>query len=85
MAKYYFTYGLEDQPFVGGWTEVEAPTQEAAEIAFRVFHPDKTPGLLNCCWVYDEERFKSTAMFSDGNFGYRCRELIQLTRMEATQ
>ena len=24
MAKFYFTYGLEGQPFVGGWTEIEA-------------------------------------------------------------
>ena len=22
--KYYFTYGTDGQPFVGGWTEVEA-------------------------------------------------------------
>lgn len=23
MAKFYFTYGTEGQPFVGGWTEKE--------------------------------------------------------------
>lgn len=25
MAKFYFTYGTDGQPFFGGWTEVEAP------------------------------------------------------------
>lgn len=84
MAKYYFTYGSEGHPFVGGWTEVEALDANTATAAFRVFHPDKIPGLLNCCYMYDEELFKRTTMFSDGNFGHRCRELIQLTRTEVS-
>lgn len=24
MARYFFTYGTDGQPFVGGWTEVDA-------------------------------------------------------------
>ena len=28
--KYYFTYGTDGQPFVGGWTEVEAPNVNLA-------------------------------------------------------
>lgn len=82
MPKFYFTYGTEGQPFVGGWTEVEAPTVKAATIAFRAFHPDKTPGLLNCSDVYTQELFERTEMFREGNFGHRCRELIQLARTE---
>lgn len=30
MARFYFTYGTDGQPFVGGWTEVEAPNYGAA-------------------------------------------------------
>ncbi|MDE6591029.1 MAG: hypothetical protein K2K53_11960 [Oscillospiraceae bacterium] len=79
MAEFYFTYGSEGQPFVGGWTLVEAPDIHAACAAFRAFHPDKTPGLLNCADVYDEQQFKATSMYGPkGNFGYRCHETIAL-------
>lgn len=48
MPKFYFTYGTEGQPFVGGWTEVDAPDDHTACDVFRAYHPDKTDGLLNC-------------------------------------
>lgn len=78
MARFFFTYGICCQPFIGGWTEVEAPDVDAACAAFRAYHPDKTEGLLNCAGIYSEERFKSTEMFRCGNFGYRCHETIIL-------
>lgn len=84
MAKFYFTYGTEGQPFVGGWTEIEAPNVNVACAAFRVYHPDKIEGLLNCSSVYTEEQFKSTEMFATGTFGFRCHETITLRR-EAAQ
>ena len=68
------------QPFVGGWTEVDAPDGHAACAAFRAYHPDKTEGLLNCSSVYDEAHFKLTEMYRRDNFGFRCHELIQITR-----
>lgn len=80
MKKFYFTYGTDGQPFVGGWTEVEAPNYGAACLAFRAFHPDKTEGLLNCSSVYDEENFRKTGMYRDGNFHARCHEVITLRR-----
>ena len=82
MPKFYFTYSSEGQPFCGGWTEVEAPDRHAACAAFRAYHPDKTEGLLNCCSCYTEEDFKKTSMYQqpDGNFGYRCHEIITLQR-----
>ena len=46
MSKFYFTYGSEGHPFVGGWTEVEAPDLGTACATFRAFHPDKTACLL---------------------------------------
>lgn len=78
MPKFYFTYGTEGQPFFGGWTEVEATDSKAACAVFRVFHPDKTEGLLNCSSVYDEEQFKMTEMYQRSNFGYYCHETIVL-------
>ena len=81
MSKFYFTYGSEGHPFVGGWTEVEAPDFDSACAVFRMFHPDKIEGLLNCCTVYVEENFKKTAMYGPaGNFGRRCLETITLQR-----
>lgn len=78
--KFYFTYGSEGQPYIGGWTEVEAKDRHAACNAFRAYHPDKTEGLLNCSSVYDEEQFKRTEMYRSGNFGHRCHEVITLRR-----
>lgn len=80
MAKYYFTYGTDGQPFRGGWTEVEADDSHIACMAFRSYHPDKTEGILNCASVYDEEYFKMTGMYRTDNFGYRCHETITVTR-----
>lgn len=84
MKKFYFTYGTDGQPFVGGWTEVEAPNYGAACAAFRAYHPDKTEGLLNCSSVYDEENFKRTEMDGpNGNFHRFCHETITLRREAA--
>ncbi len=79
MKKYYFTYGTEGQPFVGGWTEIEAPTVDLACAAFRAVHPDKTPGILNCCCFYTEEAFLKSCMAGpDGNHHKFCYERISI-------
>lgn len=80
MARFYFTYGTDGQPFVGGWAEIEAPTARAAAFAFRAFHPDKVEGLLNCSDMYTQEYFERTEMYRRGNFGFRCREVITIQR-----
>lgn len=81
MTKFYFTYGSEGHPFIGGWTEVEAPDEDTACAAFQAFHADGSNDLLNCCGVYDEANFKRTKMYGPkGNFGYRCHEKITLRR-----
>lgn len=78
---FYFTYGCsETQPFVGGWTEVEAPSRAVANQIFRAYHPDRTIGFLNCSSVYEEAQFQRTEMFKTGNFGKRCVERISLVR-----
>lgn len=82
--KYFFTYGTEGQPFYGGWTEVEAENGHAACAAFRAYHPDKVPGLLNCCSVYPEDEFMKTEMAGpEGNFHRFCHEVITLRREAA--
>ena len=79
MKKYYFTYGTEGQPVVGGWTEIEAPTVDLACAAFRAVHPDKTPGILNCCCFYTEEAFLKSCMAGpDGNHHKFCYERITI-------
>ncbi len=83
MSKFYFTYGADGQPFVGGWTEVEAPDIHTACAAFRAYHPDKIEGIMNCSSVYTEAHFKNTCMYAEGNFGSRCHETIILRRVAA--
>lgn len=76
MPKFYFTYGTDPSyPFQGGWTEVEAPDRNSADVLFRLFHPDRIPGILNCAFVYTEEEFLSTNL-PYGNFGACCQEHI---------
>ena len=80
FKKYFFTYGTEGQPYRGGWTEIIAPSRDAACHVFRAIHPDKTPGLLNCCSVYTEEDFAEdrSGMFRTGNYGAYCHEVVSL-------
>lgn len=78
MAKFFFTYGTSGQPFVGGWTEVNAPNRKAAVAAFRAFHPDKIGNLVNCSSIYSETEFQHTEMAKSGNFGAFCHETITL-------
>ena len=58
---------------------------KAAVIAFRAFHPDKTPGLLNCSDVYPQEQFERSEMFREGNFGFRRHEVITMRREAANR
>ena len=82
MANFYFTYGTSGQPFVGGWTVIDAPDERMACAIFRAYHPDKIDGLLNCSDVYTEKRFKESCMNGpEGNFGHWCHERITVTRV----
>lgn len=77
MKNFYFTYGTDGHPFFGGWTIIAAQTRASACAVFRAYHPDKIPGILNCCSCYSEEEFEKTEMNGpDGNFGYHTHEVI---------
>jgi len=81
MQDFYFTYGLEGQPFKGGWTIVEAPDRESAVKVFRIFHPDRYEGIVNCADIYTEEQFQRTSMALTDNYGERLQETICLNRL----
>ena len=76
MRNYYFTYGSEGHPFVGGWTRVIACNIHDAVDLFRKVHPDKTEGFLNCAAHYIDTQFYKTSMWHKGNFGSYEQEVI---------
>lgn len=80
MERFYFTYGTKGQPYRGGWTTVEAPDRKIACALFRVFHPGKVEGVLNCACVYTAEQFWKTRMYKEGNFGAYEQERITFER-----
>ena len=81
MAKFYFTYGSENHPFVGGWTVIHAEDEEIARNVFRAFHPSREAQIRDCCDVYTEDEFKRSKMASHGNHGVFCREVIIAERV----
>lgn len=61
---FYFTYGeSENQPYVGGWTVVEAETLEEAKKAYIAYHPLTAEELISCACINSEEEFKETVMY----------------------
>ena len=85
IKNFYFTYGTEGHPFYGGWSKIEAPTREIAIALFRLIHPDKTPGLVNCSSIYDEETFRKTSMWIRGNFGIHEHEVVSMQHIRVSE
>lgn len=76
--KYYFTYSNDgNQPYIGGWTEVEAGNMEQAIAIFDTIHPRKTD-FINCAGIYNDS-FERTPTYTNGNFGAKCHERIGIT------
>ena len=75
---FFFTYGSEGHPFYGGWTIVGAESREQAVALFRLVHPDRIEGIINCADIYTVDQFLTTNMYKEGNFGHRCYEVITL-------
>lgn len=78
VRKYYFTYGSNSKthPFQRGWSVVIAKNEKEAIESFKRHHPNGDNGFIRCCSWYDEETFKKTEMFVNGNFGVREHETI---------
>ena len=70
--KFYFTFGLVNQPFTGGWVVINADSRAQACMLFRAaFQPDDE--MLNCCSIYEERELKRTKMYRENdNFGSAC-------------
>lgn len=70
--KFYFTFGLVNQPFTGGWVVINADSRAQACMLFRAaFQPDDE--MLNCCSIYEEREFKRIKMYRENdNFGSAC-------------
>ena len=80
---YRYTYGRDvEYPFIGGWTEIEAPSRELADALFMALHPArKGSNLLNCANVYNEKEWQQTIMCRDNeNFGFSCHERYKITQ-----
>lgn len=84
MDTFYFTYGLEGHPFVGGWTKVVAPSLDIAIATFCSVHPNKGSTAINCGSIYGKNVFEQKAMFKEGNFGARCHERITVSVEKGT-
>lgn len=71
--KMYYTFGRDERyPYCGGWVEVEAYSMTACHKIFRMYFPDKTPGVLNCADFYTEGAFHRTEMPLTGNYDAGC-------------
>lgn len=59
LQTFYYTFGTSESfPFQRGWVEIQATSQSEANKLFRQHFPDKTPGVLNCAFIYTEEEFQ---------------------------
>lgn len=75
MVSTFFTYGTAKQfPFINGYTEIVASTTEECIKIFRALHPDKTPGIVNCAFIYKEKEFNEIP----DKFKGKCHERYEL-------
>lgn len=85
MKNFYFTFGKNDvnQPFRGGWIIVKAVSQSDAITIFNAYFPNrKNPQICNCAIIYNEEEFRQTNMYKNGNFGCRCHGIIRFKALK---
>lgn len=86
LEEFFFTYAdptgepFKHYPYKAGWSRVLAPSITAAEHAFRAFHPDYFPGILNCVTVYRGDIFRKTSIYLTGNYGEYEHETITVSR-----
>ena len=76
--KYYFTQGSGgENPYNKGWVEVIADDYETAIEKYKTKYPNpRNKALVNCAFIYNEAIFKDTKMFTHGNFGVFCHDVI---------
>ena len=58
MHHYYYTFGCGPGfPYCNGWVEVRADSWWDAHNKFRARFPDRSNGVMNCSFFYDEEKW----------------------------
>ncbi len=76
---YYFTFGVCDQLFPGGWVRIRANSLGEAQRKFIERYKENAwnnEGFLNYAFAYPKKRFNFTSMARDGNFGKFEHEFI---------
>lgn len=74
---YYYTFGSASHfPYSCGWVEVHASNLLEAHKKFRARFPDSAPHRLHCAGYYGESEFKRSSMYTNGNGGAFCHEVI---------
>lgn len=74
MPKFYFTYSSVGHPYIGGWTEIEAPNKMCAATIHGKLH-----GFDNYEALYEERFFKKFLVVGK-RLGYGCHEKIAYQR-----
>lgn len=78
LKRWFCTFGAdpETNAVVGGWIVIIAETEEEARQLFKNrFGTAEHP--YPCCGFYDEQSFKQTRMWTNGNFGRRCHGILK--------
>lgn len=58
FMNFYFTFGSDKHfPHPNGYLIVEAGSQVDAVKKFRIEHPDRTPGIIHCAFMYTQEEW----------------------------
>lgn len=61
MAKFYYTFGSASQfPYHNTYLVVIADSEKEADEKFRKKYPDRHEGILNCAFVYPENRWEGS-------------------------
>lgn len=76
-TKYYFTFGLDKSyPYRGGWVEIFAESLNHAIAIFREKYPNEDGEPVRCAFYYTQAQFEKSPMFSQGNYGAFCHEVL---------
>lgn len=84
--KFYFTFGTDPQfPFYKGWVEVFAEDRSQAAKIFNSHFPPRQEGIVNCAFIYPQEEFEKTDMFTNRSWG-GCHQILSANKVDpATQ
>ena len=78
--SFYFTFGSSSEfPYRDGYLVVKAYSKPEAVSIFRSYFPDRTEGVVNCAFIYDQEGWEKTAM--DALSYYPCYQVIEYEKV----